>query len=62
MHEYFLGYDVNRETPLWGNRLVQVQKNGATIAQFTFNADGNAWGENIPDNFAPVLDEFFHGQ
>ncbi|MDD2920647.1 MAG: hypothetical protein PHQ36_00010 [Anaerolineales bacterium] len=22
--------------------------------------DGNAWGENIPVNFAPVLDEFFH--
>jgi thiol-disulfide isomerase/thioredoxin len=22
--------------------------------------DGNAWGENIPENFAPVLDEFFH--
>jgi thiol-disulfide isomerase/thioredoxin len=23
--------------------------------------DGGAWGENIPENFAPVLDEFFHG-
>lgn len=22
--------------------------------------DGDAWGENIPENFAPVLDEFFH--
>lgn len=24
--------------------------------------DGNAWGENIPENFAPVMDEFFHGE
>jgi hypothetical protein len=23
--------------------------------------DGNAWGENIPENFAPVMDRFFHG-
>jgi thiol-disulfide isomerase/thioredoxin len=22
--------------------------------------DGDAWGENIPENFAPILDEFFH--
>ena len=22
--------------------------------------DGNAWGDNIPENFAPVLDQFFH--
>ena len=22
--------------------------------------DGNAWGENIPENFAPVMDKFFH--
>jgi len=22
--------------------------------------DGGAWGDNIPENFAPVLDEFFH--
>jgi thiol-disulfide isomerase/thioredoxin len=24
--------------------------------------DGDAWGDNIPGNFAPVLDEFFHSQ
>jgi thiol-disulfide isomerase/thioredoxin len=24
--------------------------------------DGNAWGENIPENMAPPLDEFFHGK
>lgn len=24
--------------------------------------DGNAWGENIPENIAPVMDKFFHGQ
>jgi thiol-disulfide isomerase/thioredoxin len=24
------------------------------------SVDGSAWGDNIPQNFAPVLDEFFH--
>ena len=24
--------------------------------------DGGAWGEDIPDNIAPVMDEFFHGE
>jgi len=24
--------------------------------------DGNAWGDNIPENIAPVMDEFFHGK
>lgn len=24
--------------------------------------DGNAWGENIPENIAPVMDKFFHGK
>lgn len=24
--------------------------------------DANAWGENIPENMAPVMDEFFHGK
>jgi thiol:disulfide interchange protein len=24
--------------------------------------DGGAWGEDIPKNFAPVLDEFFHAK
>ena len=23
--------------------------------------DGGAWGEDIPKNIAPVMDEFFHG-
>lgn len=23
--------------------------------------DGNAWGDNIPENIAPPMDEFFHG-
>jgi thiol-disulfide isomerase/thioredoxin len=23
--------------------------------------DGGAWGEDIPENIAPVMDEFFHG-
>jgi hypothetical protein len=22
--------------------------------------DGGAWGEDIPENIAPVMDEFFH--
>jgi len=24
--------------------------------------DGNAWGDNIPENIAPVMDEFFDGK
>jgi thiol-disulfide isomerase/thioredoxin len=24
--------------------------------------DGNAWGDNIPENIAPPMDEFFHGK
>ncbi len=24
-------------------------------------SDGGAWGEDIPENIAPVMDEFFHG-
>ncbi len=24
--------------------------------------DGGAWGENIPENTAPVMDRFFHGK
>jgi thiol-disulfide isomerase/thioredoxin len=24
--------------------------------------DGNAWGDNIPENIAPPMDEFFHGE
>jgi len=26
------------------------------------SADGGAWNEDIPENFAPVLDKFFHSQ
>lgn len=32
----------------------QGQPTGKTI-------DGNAWGDNIPENIAPPMDEFFHG-
>jgi thiol-disulfide isomerase/thioredoxin len=24
--------------------------------------DGNAWGDNIPENIAPVMDKFFHAE
>jgi thiol-disulfide isomerase/thioredoxin len=24
--------------------------------------DGGAWGEDIPENIAPVMDQFFHGE
>jgi len=24
--------------------------------------DGNAWGDNIPENIAPPMDKFFHGE
>jgi hypothetical protein len=35
-----LSCDADREAPPWRNRLVRVQKNGATLVTFTFNADG----------------------
>lgn len=37
----------------------KLDKNGQPTGDVI---DGGAWNEDIPENFAPVLDEFFHGQ
>ena len=41
------------EIPIFFKLDSQGNQTGETI-------DGNAWGENIPENMAPVLDDFFH--
>ena len=37
----------------------KLDKNGQLTGDVI---DGGAWNEDIPENFAPVLDEFFHSQ
>jgi thiol:disulfide interchange protein len=41
--------------PVYFKLDVQGKQTGEVI-------DGNAWGENIPENIAPPMDEFFHGE
>lgn len=41
--------------PVYFKLDAQGQPTGKTI-------DGNAWGDNIPENIAPPMDEFFHGE
>jgi len=41
--------------PIYFKLDAQGQQTGEVI-------DGNAWGENIPENIAPPMDEFFHGE
>ena len=31
-------------------------------AEYSEVIDGGAWGEDIPENIAPVMQEFFHSQ
>lgn len=47
-----LGFDV-AAIPIFFKVDPQGQPTGDII-------DGNAWGENIPENMAPPLDAFFH--
>jgi len=53
----------------WSNGGVQDFNFDAIPVYFKLDADGNqtgevidggAWGEDIPENIAPVMDEFFH--
>ncbi len=37
----------------------QLDNNGKSTGAVI---DGSAWNEDIPENFAPVLDEFFHSK
>jgi len=53
----------------WNNGQVENFRFDAIPVYFKLDADGNqtsevidggAWGEDIPENIAPVMDEFFH--
>lgn len=37
----------------------KLDRNGNPTGE---TVDGNAWGDNIPENMAPVMDRFFHGE
>jgi thiol-disulfide isomerase/thioredoxin len=37
----------------------KLDENGQSTGEVI---DGDAWGENIPENIAPPMDEFFHGE
>ncbi len=41
--------------PVYFKLDAQGQQTGEAI-------DGNAWGDNIPENMAPPMDKFFHGK
>ncbi len=41
--------------PVYFKLDAQGQQTGQVI-------DGNAWGDNIPENIAPPMDKFFHGK
>ena len=55
----------------WNNGRVQDFRFDGIPVYFKLNAegrqtgeviDGGAWGEDIPENIAPVMDKFFHGK
>jgi len=52
MTKYGFGFD---GIPAFFKLDAQGKPNGEFI-------DGNAWGDNIPKNIAPPMDEFFHGK
>jgi len=52
MTKYGFGFD---GIPAFFKLDAQGKPNGEFI-------DGNAWGDNIPENIAPPMDEFFHGK
>ena len=52
MSEYGFSFD---GIPVFFKLDAQGRPNGEVI-------DGNAWGENIPENIAPPMDKFFHGE
>lgn len=37
----------------------KLDANGKSTGE---TVDGDAWGDNIPENMAPVMDKFFHGE
>jgi thiol-disulfide isomerase/thioredoxin len=66
-------YVIKLDVDEWGwgdSRLHDFEFNGIPV-YFKLDAQGHqtgevvdagAWGENIPENMAPVMDEFFHGR
>jgi thiol-disulfide isomerase/thioredoxin len=52
MKKYGFSFD---GIPVFFKLDAQGKPNGEVI-------DGNAWGDNIPENIAPPMDEFFHGK
>jgi hypothetical protein len=66
-------YIIKLDVDEWGwgdSRLHDFDFNGIPV-YFKLDADGNhtgdvidggAWGEDIPENIAPVMDDFFHGE
>ncbi len=65
---YLIKLDVDEW--IWKNGDVQDFRFDGIPVYFKLDVDGNqtgevldgdAWGENIPENIAPVMDEFFHG-
>ena len=72
LNAYAGTYIVRLDVDEWGwgdSRLHDFQFNGIPVF-FKLDAegkqtgeiiDGGAWGEDIPENIAPVMDTFFHG-
>ena len=72
LNAYADTYIIKLDVDEWGwgdSSLHDFQFNGIPV-YFKLDAQGhqtgevvdaNAWGENIPENMAPVMDDFFHG-
>jgi thiol-disulfide isomerase/thioredoxin len=64
-------YIIRLNADEWGDKLAGTGLNASAIPVFYEldadgkktgkTIDGGAWGENIPENMAPPLDQYFHG-
>lgn len=73
LNAYARTYIIKLDVDEWGwddSRLHDFQFNGIPV-YFKLNAegkqtgeviDGSAWGKDIPENIAPVMDKFFHAE
>ena len=73
LNAYAETYIIRLDVDEWGwgdSRLHDFQFNGIPVffkldpegKQTGDVIDGGAWGEDIPENIAPVMDNFFHGE
>ena len=74
IHDAYAGtYMIRLDVDEWGwgdSKLHDFQFNGIPVffkldeegKQTGEVIDGGAWGEDIPENIAPVMDTFFHGE